>query len=60
MCGTGHTGMRGTIIVESQEEFDAWIATKKPQYLVANPDKDTKAAPKDSTGVKPVAAILKK
>ena len=60
MCGNGHTGMRGTIIVETQEEFDAWMATKKPQYLVANPDKDTKAAPQDSTTVKPVAAIIKK
>ena len=32
MCGQGHTGMRGEIIVESQEEFDAWIASKKPKY----------------------------
>jgi cytochrome c oxidase subunit 2 len=55
MCGNGHTGMRGTIIVETQEEFDAWMATKKPQYLVANPDKDPSAAPKDTTAAKPVA-----
>jgi hypothetical protein len=34
------------------------MASKKPQYLVANPDKDT-SAPKDSTGVKPVAALVK-
>jgi cytochrome c oxidase subunit II len=57
MCGKGHTGMRGTIIVESQEEFDAWIATKKPQYLVANPDKDPAAAPKDTATAKPVAVL---
>ena len=37
MCGQGHWSMRGVIIVETQEEFDAWMATKKPQYLVANP-----------------------
>ncbi|MGQ0739502.1 MAG: cytochrome c oxidase subunit II [Bacteroidota bacterium] len=54
MCGKGHTGMRGTIIVESQEEFDAWMVTKKPQYLVANPDKDP-SAPKDTAAAKPVA-----
>lgn len=40
MCGKGHTGMRGVIVVETQQEFDAWMAKKKPQYLVANPDKD--------------------
>ena len=40
MCGKGHWSMRGTIIVETQEEFDAWLASKKPQYYVANPDKD--------------------
>ena len=32
MCGQGHTGMRGEIIVESQEEFDAWIASRKSKY----------------------------
>jgi len=36
MCGRGHYSMRGTIVVETQEEFDAWIAGQKPQYLVAN------------------------
>ena len=40
MCGKGHTGMRGTIVVETQAEFDAWIAGKKPQYLVAHPQLD--------------------
>lgn len=40
MCGKGHWSMRGVIVVETQEEFDAWMAGKKPQYLVANPDKD--------------------
>ena len=35
MCGKGHTGMRGEIIVESQEEFDSWIAGKDPQYAKA-------------------------
>lgn len=59
MCGKGHTGMRGTIIVESQEEFDAWMASKKPQYFAANPDKDPDAK-KDTTTVKPVAAVLNK
>lgn len=51
MCGQGHWSMRGVIIVETQAEFDAWMATKKPQYLVANPV-TTPATPAttDSTG----------
>lgn len=40
MCGKGHWSMRGVVVVETQEEYDAWLASKKPQYLVANPDKD--------------------
>lgn len=49
MCGKGHYSMRGVIVVETQEEFDAWLAGKKAQYLVANPDKDPGAVKKDST-----------
>jgi cytochrome c oxidase subunit II len=56
MCGAGHTGMRGTIIVETQQEFDAWMATKKPQYLVANPAMDP--AKKDTAAAKPIAATV--
>jgi cytochrome c oxidase subunit 2 len=33
MCGSGHYSMRGVIIVETQGEYDAWMASKKPQYL---------------------------
>jgi len=59
MCGKGHFSMRGTIIVETQEEFDRWMATKKPQYYAANPhmdpDKKTKT---DTTAAKPVIASV--
>ena len=56
MCGKGHYSMRGTIVVETQAEFDAWLAAKKPQYLVANPDKDP-SVKKDTTAVQqPLAA----
>lgn len=56
MCGKGHTGMRGTIIVESQSEFDAWMASKKPQYLVANPDLAAPAVKDTATAKKPPVA----
>lgn len=35
MCGRGHFSMRGVIVVESQAEFNAWMATHKPQYAAA-------------------------
>ncbi|MBD0368011.1 MAG: cytochrome c oxidase subunit II, partial [Flavisolibacter sp.] len=35
MCGKGHFGMRGTIIVESEAEFKVWLATQQPQYVKA-------------------------
>jgi len=49
MCGKGHYSMRGTIVVETQEEYDTWLVTQKAQYLTANPSKDPNA-------VKPPAA----
>ena len=48
MCGQGHWSMRGVIVVETQEEYDAWMASKTPQYLVANPPATPVTA--DSTG----------
>jgi len=35
MCGKGHFGMRGTIVVESEAEFKMWLAGKTPQYVAA-------------------------
>lgn len=57
MCGKGHWSMRGTIVVETQEEFDAWIASKKPQYLVANPDKDP-SVKKDTVTTAPLTTAI--
>jgi cytochrome c oxidase subunit 2 len=49
MCGKGHFSMRGTIIVESQGEYNAWLAQQKPKYQEylasqAAPAQDTTAA----------------
>jgi len=32
MCGSGHTSMRGEIIVETQEEYDQWLRSQKAPY----------------------------
>lgn len=53
MCGKGHYSMRGTIIVETQAEYDAWIAKQAPYF--APP-----AAPAaDSAAVAPPAVAVK-
>jgi len=32
MCGKGHYSMRGTVIVETQAQYDAWMAKQQPYY----------------------------
>ncbi|NIG52633.1 cytochrome c oxidase subunit II [Chitinophaga sp. Cy-1792] len=55
MCGSGHYSMRGVIVVETQAEYDAWVAKQPLQYNLANPAPAAPAAGADST-VKTVAA----
>jgi cytochrome c oxidase subunit 2 len=45
MCGKGHYMMKGNVIVETQAEFDAWLAQQKPQYLAATQPQGTPASP---------------
>ena len=60
LCGRSHYTMRGVIVVETQEEFDAYMATQKPEYYKAFPDLDPdKIAAHDST-TKSVAQNIKK
>lgn len=60
MCGSGHFGMRGTIVVESQEEFDRWMASKKPKYFAAFPDKDPDAPKPMADSVNKIAQLMPK
>jgi cytochrome c oxidase subunit II len=58
MCGRGHFSMKGIVVVETQAEFDAWLASKKPQYLTAHPDKDPSVKKDTASAPKPIAAAL--
>ncbi|HMP91979.1 MAG TPA: cytochrome c oxidase subunit II [Phnomibacter sp.] len=40
LCGASHYAMRGVIKVVTQQEYDVEMAKLKPNYFVANPDKD--------------------
>lgn len=61
MCGKGHYSMRGVIVVESEEEYNLWLAQQKPEIWTVrpetNPDNIKKAAAIDSTGAKAGGAM---
>jgi cytochrome c oxidase subunit II len=61
MCGKGHFSMRGVIVVESEADYNKWLATQKPEYFTIFPDKDPEAAKqaKDSAvkTTTPLAAV---
>jgi cytochrome c oxidase subunit 2 len=46
ICGKGHFSMKGTIIVETQQEYDKWMVGLKPEYINAMTPAD---APKSDT-----------
>ena len=65
MCGKGHFSMRGVIVVESEADYNKWLASQKPEYFTLYPDKDPTAAPKtenptDTTANKSMAAVMPK
>lgn len=57
LCGKGHYSMRGTIIVETQAEYDKWLSGQQSYYAANNapatpaakPAADTTAPKADST-----------
>ncbi|MEO6232906.1 MAG: cytochrome c oxidase subunit II [Ferruginibacter sp.] len=65
MCGKGHFSMRGVIVVETEEEYMAYMASQEPEYYTIFPDKNPKnkkagetAPATDSTKTStPLAAI---
>ena len=57
ICGSGHYSMRGVIIVETQEEHDAWMAGKKPQYVTVK--EGAAPAAVDSTSAAAAATMSK-
>lgn len=54
MCGKGHFSMRGEVVVETQEEFDKWIAGQTSEYYKAFPAQNPNPAPTADT-TKPAA-----
>ncbi|MBA3828418.1 MAG: cytochrome c oxidase subunit II [Taibaiella sp.] len=48
MCGKGHYSMRGTVIVQTQAEYDTWMASQPSYYSGNNPDAKTTAPAADA------------
>lgn len=49
MCGKGHYSMRGTVIVHTQAEYDAWMAGQQSYHATNNPPAAAPAAPEQKT-----------
>lgn len=45
MCGKGHYAMRGTIMVQTAEEFAGWLKEQKSHYSTLQPAAEAPAAP---------------
>ena len=61
ICGKSHFAMRGVIIVESQQEFDKWMAGQTPEYTKTLPANTT--SPKmirTAAATKPIAKLTEK
>ena len=63
MCGKGHFSMKGTIVVETEEEYKKWLASQTPEYFTffpeKNPNKPVAPVTNDTTGAsKPLAQVL--
>lgn len=58
MCGKGHYAMRGTIVVETEAEYKAWLATQQSYYSAnqaapAAPEAPTNGTPSGTEPVQP-------
>ena len=59
ICGKGHFSMKGIIIIETQQEFDKWMAGEKPEYLKAMSPEEAPKTDSTATATKPVAMATK-
>ncbi|WP_343304581.1 cytochrome c oxidase subunit II [Chitinophaga niabensis] len=58
MCGAGHYSMKANIIVETQAEYDAWVASQPTQFAQAHPAPAAPAAPAGTPAVADTAKTV--
>lgn len=63
ICGKGHFSMRGIITVESEADYNKWLASQKPEYFTLfpgkNPLKKESVEIDSTTSTKPLAQLTK-
>ena len=59
MCGKGHFSMRGIIVVETPEEYNAWLDKQQTEYSTLFPAQPTAAPATDSMAKAPMAQMIK-
>lgn len=59
ICGKGHFSMKGIIIIETQQEYDKWMAGQQPEYVKAMAPPEAPKTDSTATVVKPVAMVTK-
>lgn len=57
LCGVGHANMRGEVVVEDAQAFQAWLQ-QKPSFAAASKPAPVAAAASDAGGADPVALGL--
>ena len=57
MCGPGHFGMRGVIVVDNEADYKKWLDKQAPNYYTVFPDKKPGAVKDTSKQV--AAAVVK-
>ncbi len=60
MCGKGHYSMRGTIIVETQAQYDKWMSEQKSYYAENNAPAAGTEAPKAEVKMDSTKAVSMK
>lgn len=45
ICGGGHWNMRRVIVVDSKEQYNAWLKTQKPTYMASAEEKAPETVP---------------
>ncbi|MEO5783870.1 MAG: cytochrome c oxidase subunit II, partial [Ginsengibacter sp.] len=59
ICGKNHFSMKGIIIIETQQEYDKWMAGEIPEYVKAMTPGEAPKTDSTATTVKPVAIATK-
>jgi len=59
ICGKGHYAMRGTVIVQTQAEYDKWLSEQKSYYATNNAPAAPAEAPKDAAKIDSTKVTIK-